>query len=371
MRSGHCASSFLTRTTGWLSFNRAWHCGATTLLVAVALASAAPVSHADENGISFWVPGFFGSLAATPQQPGWSLVAINYYTNVSASGNAALSREISIGQFNPTLNASINANVSAHADIGFFAPTYVFATPFLGGQASATLLMAYGQNSTGLNGTLSGALGPIPFTRTVSLDQTTTGVGDLVPQFAVRWNAGVNNYMAYLTGDIPVGDYSSNNLANIGLGHGAIDGGVGYTYFDPKSGHEFSAVAGLTGNFRNDATNYTSGVDFHLDWGASQFLTKQLQVGLVGYVYDQVTPDSGCAPILCPMESRVLGIGPQIGYVFPVSGMQGYLNLKAHKEFDNNDRPDGYNVWLTFVLSPAPASATAPPSMVTKAPPHS
>ena len=40
---------------------------------------------ADENGISFWIPGFFGSLAATPQQPGWSLVAINYYTDVSAS----------------------------------------------------------------------------------------------------------------------------------------------------------------------------------------------------------------------------------------------------------------------------------------------
>ena len=27
---------------------------------------------ADEGGVSFWVPGFFGSLAATPQQPGWS-----------------------------------------------------------------------------------------------------------------------------------------------------------------------------------------------------------------------------------------------------------------------------------------------------------
>jgi hypothetical protein len=336
-----------------------------------ALIFGSGIAHADENGISFWVPGFFGSLAATPQSPGWSLAVINYYTNVSASGNAALAREISIGQFNPALNASISANVSAHADIGFFAPTYVFATPFLGGQASATLLMAYGQNSTGVNGTLSGALGPIPFNRTVSLDQTTTGIGDLVPQFAVRWNAGVNNYMVYLTGDIPVGDYSSNNLANIGLGHGAVDGGVGYTYFDPKTGHEFSAVAGLTGNFENYATNYTSGVDFHVDWGASQFLTKQLQVGLVGYVYDQVTPDSGCAPILCPMESRVLGIGPQIGYVFPVGGMQGYLNLKGYKEFDNNDRPDGYNVWLTLVLSPAPPSAASPPpSMVTKAPPH-
>src|SRR6516225_5699735 len=32
------------------------------------------------------------------------------------------------------------------------------------------------------------------------------------------------------------------------MGHGAIDGGVGYTYFDQKAGHEFSAVLGFTGN---------------------------------------------------------------------------------------------------------------------------
>ena len=41
--------------------------------------------------------------------------------------------------------------------------------------------------------------------------------------FAERWNVGVNNYMAYLTGDIPVGRYSSSNLANIGIGHGALE----------------------------------------------------------------------------------------------------------------------------------------------------
>jgi hypothetical protein len=29
-----------------------------------------PAAKADEGGVSFWVPGFFGSLAATPQQPG-------------------------------------------------------------------------------------------------------------------------------------------------------------------------------------------------------------------------------------------------------------------------------------------------------------
>jgi hypothetical protein len=48
---------------------------------------------------------------------------------------------------------------------------------------------------------------------------------------------------------------------------------------------------------------------------------------------------------LCPFESRVIGVGPQIGFIFPVAGMQGYLNLKAYKEFDNANRPDGWNAW--------------------------
>jgi hypothetical protein len=342
------------------------------VLLAAALAlliATLNAAKADENGVSFWIPGFFGSLAAAPQQPGWSAAMIYYHTDVSASGSAALSREISIGQFNPTINASVNANVSARADLGFFAPSYVFATPFLGGQASATLLMAYGQSDTSLNGTIAGNVGPIPFTRSVALSQTTDGVGDLVPQFAVRWNAGVNNYMTYITGDVPVGLYHSSNLANIGLGHGALDGGVGYTYFDPKTGHEFSAVLGFTGNFENTATNYTSGIDAHLDWGASQFLTKQVMVGLVGYVYDQVTPDRGCAPIICPFESRVFGVGPQLGYIFPAGNFQGYVNVKAYREFDNNARPDGWNAWLTLSFSPAAPTPTAP-SMLTKAPPH-
>ena len=34
--------------------------------------------------------------------------------------------------------------------------------------------------------------------------------------------------------------------------------------------------------------------------------------------------------------------------------MQGYVNLKGYGEFDAANRPDGLNVWLTFVLSPAP-----------------
>jgi hypothetical protein len=230
------------------------------------------ISRADEDGISFWIPGLFGSLAAVPQQPGWSLTSFCYHDNVSASGNTAVAREITIGLFNPKINTSVNANVHAIVDLGVVIPTYVFATPFLGGQVAASLVTVYGNNNTTLNATTATTVGPIPFTKSIALQQDTMGFGDLIPQFAERWNAGVHNYMVYLTGDIPVGRYSSSNLANIGIGHGALDGGLGYTYFDQKAGHEFSAVAGLTGNFENPSTDYTNGIDFHLDWAASQFI---------------------------------------------------------------------------------------------------
>lgn len=352
---------------------RVWF-GAVILSLFIVTAGGTGAARADESGVSFWVPGFFGSLAAAPQQPGWSLTSIYYRTDVSASGNAAIAREITIGRFNPTINVNVNANVHAVADLGFVIPTYVFATPFLGGQASASVLLGYGSNDVSLNAKATASTDQPAFsvTRSLGLQQDTLGFADIIPIFANRWNAGVNNYMAYITGDIPVGLYSSSNLANTGLGHGAIDGGVGYTYFDPKAGHEFSAVAGLTGNFENHATNYTSGLDFHLDWAAAQFLSKQVFVGVVGYVYDQLTPDHGCAPILCPFESRVIGLGPQLGYLFPVGTMQGYFNIKGYGEFDNNARPDGWNLWLTFALSPAaPAAQSSPPPILTKGAPRS
>src|SRR5712691_5045118 len=72
---------------------------------------------ADEGGVSFWVPGFFGSLAATPQQPGWSMADIYYHTTVSAGGNVALAREFQIGRVPVNLSASLNASLNATGDL--------------------------------------------------------------------------------------------------------------------------------------------------------------------------------------------------------------------------------------------------------------
>ena len=326
------------------------------------------ISLADEGGVSFWLPGLFGSLAATPQQPGWAAASIYYHTSVSAGGDVFLSKEFEIRNIPVDLSAHVNANVNATGDLGIFVPSYVFATPVFGGQAAATLMGIYGNASTSLDGTVAGNVGPIPFgPRFDSISSSTTSFGDLYPQFALRWNSGVNNTMIYITGDVPVGSFNSSSLSNIGIGHGAIDAGGGYTYFDPQAGHELSAVLGFTYNLMNESTQYQNGVDMHLDWGASQFLTKQVQVGLVGYLYDQLSCDSGSGDRVGCFESRVAGVGPQVGFVFPVGGMQGYLNFKAYGEFDGADRPSGWNAWATLVISPAAATAaTLPRPIITK-----
>jgi hypothetical protein len=38
---------------------------------------------------------------------------------------------------------------------------------------------------------------------------------------------------------------------------------------------------GLTYNFKNPDTQYQNGIDFHFDWGMSQFLSKQVFVGFI------------------------------------------------------------------------------------------
>jgi hypothetical protein len=314
------------------------------------------VAWADEGGVSFWIPGFFSSLAAAPLQPGWSVATIYYHTSVSAQGDVAFSRQVTRGRLTANFSGNLAANLDADADLAMVIPTYVFATKVLGGQFAVSLLGMGGRSEASVDATLTG-LGPLGFTLSRGRVDTVSGFGDLVPQASLRWNSGTHNFLTYLTGDIPVGSYDPTRLANLGLGHGAVDGGFGYTYFNPQTGNEFSAVLGFTYNLENQHTDYRSGVDMHLDWAASKFLTKQLQVGVVGYFYDQLTGDSGSGARLGKFESRVIGVGPQVGYIFPVGDRQGYLNLKGYKEFDAEHRPEGWNVWLTFVISPAPPTA--------------
>lgn len=307
---------------------------ATSIGLAAALAVVSGVSCADEGGASFWLPGQMASFAGAPGDAGWAMPLVYYQTSADASG----SKNFSIG-------GNLAAGIDVNANLIFFAPTYTWAEPFMGGQAALSLVWAAGQMRVSADAVITGPRG-----NTINRSRTDTveGGSDLYPLASLKWNRGNGNWLAYAMGGIPTGAYQVGRLANIGLNHWSIDAGAGYTYLDTKAGHELSIVGGLTYNFENDDTNYQNGVDGHIDWAASQFLSEQLHLGLVGYLYYQLSGDSGAGATLGDFESRVYAVGPQAGYFFPVGDAQGYVNLRGYYEFDASNRVEGWNVWLTL-----------------------
>lgn len=291
---------------------------------------------ADEGGVSFWLPGNFGSFGAAPSDPGWALGVIYYHGFADAKGAKTFTR-----------GGRITAGLDATSDFVFLLPTYTFATPVAGGQAAISVAGAFGRVKAGVDATLTSAGGA---TVRGSETDSRTGVSDLYPTATLKWARGVHYYMAYGAAGVPVGIYDAGRLANLGLNHWALDAGVGYTYFNEKSGNELSAVLGFTYNFENDDTDYRNGNDLHLDWAASHFFSPTFHAGVVGYFYKQVTGDSGAGATLGDFKSRVSGFGPQAGAFFKVGEQKWYANLKGYYEFEAQNRPKGWNVWLTLAI---------------------
>ena len=149
--------------------------------------SVPAITKADEGGVSFWVPGFFGSLAATPLVPGFSFANIYYHTSVKAGGDVAFARQVSAGNITANFSGSLNANLNADVDLYMAIPSYTFAQPFLGGQATVAMVVAYGRAKASVDATLMGTFGIGPgFTISGGRTDEIVGFGDLVPQFNVR-----------------------------------------------------------------------------------------------------------------------------------------------------------------------------------------
>jgi hypothetical protein len=294
----------------------------------VLLVPVGGMAMADEGGVSFWLPGQYGSFAAIAPEPGWSTTLLTY----SYSGDAAAGQALEKGD-------RIRLGVDVDYVGQFVIPTFTPDAKILGGRSSFSLGFLVASNDVSASLTLGEATG--------EASENLRGFGDLFPTAQVFWNQGVHNWMAYATGAIPVGDYKPDRLANIGIGHGAIDLGGAYTFLDPETGWEFSATAGLTYNFKDPDTDYRNGIDAHLDVGVSRFLSEQLHVGLAGFAYQQLSDDSGQPDVLGAFKSQTFGVGPQIGYTFKARDRAIFTNLRGYWEFDSRNRTEGSSAILT------------------------
>jgi hypothetical protein len=279
---------------------------------------------ADQGGIPFWFSGQYASFAAVPQDPGVYLPVTLYYFQ----GSADISRTLQRG-------VNLTAGLDSKAPLAFISPMFVPDLKVLGARLGLSLSWGGGYNWSSAE--LTGPLGTDPGT-----SDSVWGITDLFPLVNLAWGGALNNAMIYGTGDIPVGTYQSNRLSNIGLGHGAADFGGGYTFLSKKIGTEASAVVGFTFNVMNPTTNYKNGVDFHLDWAVSQFLSKSFHLGIVGYVYDQISGDSGSGDKVGSFESKAVALGGEAGYFFRVAGQQWYANVRGYTDLWTQNRLPGF-----------------------------
>jgi hypothetical protein len=302
---------------------------------AASLAISACVSGdviSDKGGVSFWIPDRYGSFAALLPETGFSMPLTSHYYAGDADANKAF-------DFGGNLQLGIDARYLGQ----FIIPTYAPDIEILGGRPSLSLATIVANSDVSADLTV-GRVG-------AGASDNVGGFGDLYPTAQLFWNEGVHNSMAYVTGAIPVGSYEAGRLANIGIGHAALDVGGAYTFFDTETGWEASTTVGLTFNFDNPDTDYTSGTSLHPDWAVSRFLSEQLHLGLVGFAYKQLSDDSGgLSDQLGGFRSETFGFGPQIGYTFNADSRPVYANLRGYWEFAVENRTKGGGAFQSLAV---------------------
>jgi hypothetical protein len=192
-------------------------------------------SWADESGVSFWQPGTFANLAAVPGPPGWSFSATYFHATLAGGSSVATADVLPLFP-RTTLRVQLDSDIKTNVDIAILTPAYTFATPIWGGRLDFKLFVPVGGARTQIDALATGALGPIGFAAQNSISDTLRSFGDPAPQLSLKWNEGVNNFMVYSRGGIPVGDYNPDRIVNLGKGHRALDNGFGYTYFNEVTG---------------------------------------------------------------------------------------------------------------------------------------
>ena len=274
---------------------------ASALLALALMLSPWTSTRADEGGVPFWFSGQYASLAAVPATPGWSLPMQGYYYNGDASPisrftAATASRSGSIR----ACRCSSSADVRARHETA--------RRPVAVGVG-----FGYGKNTTKPT---SQCLRAAPS----SIERLRVGLHRPLPGREPR----MVERRPQLD-DLPHRRHPGRGLqqqAALQHRHRSRRDRRGRRVHLPQPAEraEFSAVLGFTYNFENTSTNYKNGIDSHLDWAVSQFLSANWEVGVVGYVYYQLTGDSGTGAKLGAFKSKVASIGPEVGYAFTMAG---------------------------------------------------
>lgn len=290
------------------------------------------VANAEEGGSGRYLPGGVATLIdVAPTQPGWVLfpLYLRYDGNFSSSVSVPVGGAISVG-----LDAKVDS-----VSLGAF---YTFDQTVLGARYSVGGFLPYVKMD--VTGTVGG------FSRTDRVE----GFGDItILPLMLAWESGQWQYDAVLPLYAPTGKFKAGNLANLGLNYWTIDPTIAASYSNEKTGFNFGINAGVTFNTTNKATDYRSGSVLHAEVSVQQLLPigpGLFGFGVNGFLYNQISGDSGSGATSGDFKGRSLGVGPVIDYILPTKTGALVFEAKWLPELDTKNRLEGDYFWFKAAL---------------------
>lgn len=293
--------------------------GKIAVLATVILICLGSPARATEGAGGLYVLGSQALGAGLAPAPGW------YVSTVVAQYSGAVG-SASVGGV--TL-LSLKKRTDSMAVNLLYAPR----TPVLGGQMAVSVTVPYAYLR--LTADVSAAR---EFSRSVS----NSDMGDTALNARIGWKlSGSFSHAVSLTVWAPTGDYTKGFNASIGHDRWSVDALWSMTYVPPRTHLEFSAAIGYGYNGPNDLTRYRSGNEAHIELAMGGRLSPHWVLGVAGYAYRQVTPDTGLGADLGGLEGRVCGAGPALNYGTRIDGHALTVGIRYYREFDAHDHFHG------------------------------
>ncbi len=308
------------------------------LLFTLPLATALLLSRAvraDEGGGGHYMPGATASFIDTlPGKP--SFVVANLFTYYD--GSASASRPFRLGG---QTAADVHATAYADTIVG------LYQTPLrlLGGNYAAGIAIPF--VSLDVKGIVTPPIGPA-----AARSDSASGLGDIMLMpFMLGWTHGPDlRYDVRLGIYAPSGDYEAGKLANAGRNYWTFEPGVSVSWLSTKIGTEVTVFSGLDFNTKNNATDYQSGTSFHLEGTVAQHLPLGklgiIGVGANGFLYQQISGDSGSGATLGSFEGRSAGVGPVVSFVTKIGKTDLAAEVKWLPELNVERRLKGDTIWF-------------------------
>ncbi|WP_053158097.1 transporter [Pseudomonas sp. Pf153] len=145
--------------------------------------------------------------------------------------------------------------------------------------------------------------------------------------------------------EIPTGSYDKNRGVNAAVHYYSWEPSYGYTWF-PNSKIEVSGTLSASISSTNRDTDYRSGNNIHYEQIVGYSLTPDIQIGLQGYYFKQITDDElDGRKFQDGNRGQAAAFGPQIRYTIKPGTV---VAAKYQHEVAVQNRSEGDKFWVQF-----------------------